>query len=99
MPPPPPVDSTSSTGNTMVATLSSIPFGGCPEHHGRGWCQVVATVTISTWATFTQWICAVSPGVTLSKEGPMELDSHADTCCAGSNCTILEYTSKVCVRL
>ncbi len=36
MPPPPPVDSTSSTGNTMVATLSSIPFGGCPEHHGRG---------------------------------------------------------------
>jgi hypothetical protein len=28
--------------------------------------------------------------------GPMELDSHADTCCAGSNCRIIEYTGKVC---
>lgn len=28
--------------------------------------------------------------------GPMELDSHADTCCAGSNCAVLEYTGKSC---
>jgi hypothetical protein len=28
--------------------------------------------------------------------GPMELDSHADTCCAGSNCCVIEYTGKVC---
>jgi hypothetical protein len=26
----------------------------------------------------------------------MELDSHADTCCAGSNCILVEYTGKVC---
>jgi hypothetical protein len=26
----------------------------------------------------------------------MELDSHADTCCAGSNCVVIEYTGKVC---
>jgi hypothetical protein len=26
----------------------------------------------------------------------MELDSHADTCCAGSNCIVIEYTDKVC---
>jgi hypothetical protein len=26
----------------------------------------------------------------------MELDSHADTCCAGSNCAVVEYTGKVC---
>jgi hypothetical protein len=74
MPPPPPVDSTGTTGNTMGATLSSTPFGGCPAHQ----------------------IYAVPLGATLSKEGPMELDSHADTCCAGSNCTKLEYTSKIC---
>jgi len=29
-------------------------------------------------------------------QGTVELDSHADTCCAGSNCTIIEYTGKVC---
>jgi hypothetical protein len=33
---------------------------------------------------------------TLPPHGPMELDSHADTCCAGSNCAIIEYTSKLC---
>jgi hypothetical protein len=27
---------------------------------------------------------------------PIELDSHADTCCAGSNCSIIEYTGKIC---
>jgi hypothetical protein len=33
---------------------------------------------------------------TTNKSGPMELDSHADTCCAGSNCVIVEYTNKTC---
>jgi len=28
--------------------------------------------------------------------GPVELDSHADTCCAGSNCVVIEHTGKVC---
>ena len=28
--------------------------------------------------------------------GRIELDSHADTIVAGANCTILEYTGKVC---
>jgi hypothetical protein len=26
----------------------------------------------------------------------LELDSHADTCCIGSNCRIIAYTDKVC---
>jgi transposase len=26
----------------------------------------------------------------------MELDSHANTCCAGSNCVVVEYMGKVC---
>ncbi len=26
----------------------------------------------------------------------MELDSHADTCCVGSNCVVVEYTGKSC---
>jgi hypothetical protein len=29
-------------------------------------------------------------------QGMVELDSHADTCCAVSNCTIVEYAGKVC---
>jgi hypothetical protein len=29
-------------------------------------------------------------------EGTVELDSHADTCCAGANCVVIEYTGKVC---
>jgi hypothetical protein len=28
--------------------------------------------------------------------GPVELDSHADTCCAGSNCVVIEHTGKIC---
>jgi hypothetical protein len=32
----------------------------------------------------------------LPDTGPVELDSHADTCCAGSNCVVLEYSSKSC---
>jgi hypothetical protein len=28
--------------------------------------------------------------------GPCELDSHADTCVAGANCLVLEYTDQVC---
>jgi hypothetical protein len=28
--------------------------------------------------------------------GYMELDSHADTCCVGSNCVAVEYTGKSC---
>lgn len=28
--------------------------------------------------------------------GPVEVDLHADTCCAGSNCVIMEYTDKTC---
>ena len=28
--------------------------------------------------------------------GRCEVDNHADTCVAGSNCTILQYTGKVC---
>ena len=28
--------------------------------------------------------------------GRCEIDNHADTCVAGSNCTILQYTGKVC---
>ncbi len=28
--------------------------------------------------------------------GPCELDSHADTCVAGANCIVLEYTNHVC---
>ncbi len=31
-----------------------------------------------------------------STTGPVELDSHADTCCAGSNCVVIEHTGKVC---
>ena len=27
---------------------------------------------------------------------PVELDLHADTCCAGSNCVMIEHTGKVC---
>ena len=26
----------------------------------------------------------------------LELDSHADTCCAGANCRIIEYTNRSC---
>jgi len=29
-------------------------------------------------------------------DGPCKLDLHADTCCAGTNCTVIEYTNKVC---
>jgi hypothetical protein len=29
-------------------------------------------------------------------QGMNELDSHADTCCAGSNCVVVEYTGKAC---
>jgi hypothetical protein len=28
--------------------------------------------------------------------GPVKLDSHADTCCTGSNCIIVKYTDKTC---
>jgi len=38
----------------------------------------------------------IERGNLLSEAGLMELDSHADTCCAGSNCVVLEYTSKSC---
>jgi len=31
-----------------------------------------------------------------STTGPVELDSHADTCCAGSNCVVKEHTGKIC---
>ena len=31
-----------------------------------------------------------------TKYGRSELDSHADTCVAGANCTILAYTGKEC---
>lgn len=34
--------------------------------------------------------------VSLRPEGPCELDSQADTCCAGFNCTIIEYTNRTC---
>jgi hypothetical protein len=33
---------------------------------------------------------------TTERSGPMELDSHADTCCAGSNCVIVEYINRTC---
>jgi hypothetical protein len=26
----------------------------------------------------------------------VELDSHADTCCAGSNCAVIEVTERKC---
>ncbi len=28
--------------------------------------------------------------------GFVELDSHADTCCAGSNCAVIEVTGRTC---
>ena len=31
-----------------------------------------------------------------SKVGRAELDSHADTCCAGATAAIIEYTGKTC---
>jgi len=31
-----------------------------------------------------------------SKMGRAELDSHADTCCAGATAAIIEYTDKTC---
>ena len=27
--------------------------------------------------------------------GNLECDSHADTCCAGRNCVVLEYTNQI----
>jgi len=42
-------------------------------------------------------MCSVAErGSLLPEAGPMELDSHTDTCCAGSNCVVLEYTNKSC---
>ena len=32
----------------------------------------------------------------MAKVVQMELDSHADTCCARSTCHIIEYTGKLC---
>jgi hypothetical protein len=29
-------------------------------------------------------------------EDTVELDSHANTCCASANCVVIEYTEKVC---
>jgi hypothetical protein len=34
--------------------------------------------------------------IELSLSSYLELDSHADTSCAGSNCRVLEYTNKTC---
>ncbi len=55
-------------------------------------------MTTSTREISTRQIGSVSEKSpsSLPDYGPMELDSHADTCCAGSNCAVLEYTGKSC---
>ncbi len=59
---------------------------------------MIASVVTTTRQSSPRQIGSVLEGTTpvLPAEGPMELDSHADTCCAGSNCVVLEYTSKCC---
>lgn len=80
-----------STANSQISA-----FGGRAAH--RECHQAVALMCFTLRADTSRQVGSGSNSMSpnLCCYGSMELDSHADTCCVGSNHTVIEYLNKEC---
>jgi hypothetical protein len=86
-----PAQSQTNAGNqfgqhSRAHYLDSLRYIGIFESSPRTMVRRGTTVTVSHVAVQPQQ----------QQESSIELDSHADTTCAGANCRVIAYTDKVC---
>ena len=70
--------------------------GNCGAHFVRSHSKAIICHFRSTRRVSSAIMSAAKRESVSITSGRIELDSHADTIVAGANCTILEYTGKVC---
>jgi len=70
--------------------------GNCGAHFVRSHSKSIICHFMSTRRVSSAMVSAIKRESAPITAGRIELDSHTDTVVAGANCTILEYTGKIC---
>lgn len=94
LPPPPSVKALPTPQGLPPDVHAGDQFG----RHGQNRSISLAPVHTSTRRIAPRAIALIKQvsAPTLPKDARTELDSHADTCCAGSSSRVVEYTGKTC---